>query len=132
MDLLQRIKTDRMKARKERDTLRATLLTTLVGEAETALKGKQAKKFDMLKLVQKFHSNLEESLAIKDTEEGQEELGILDEYIPLQLTEADIKGIILLHSDLTTPGSFFGYMNKTYKGQFDGKLAGELFKELTT
>jgi uncharacterized protein YqeY len=133
MDLLQRIKADRLAERKNPnkdrlDKLRINLLTTLVGEAETALKGKQAAKFDMLTLVKKFYSNLEETLAIKYTEDGHTELCILNEYIPEQLTEADILDIIHKEFDGETLGKFMGYMNKFYKGQFNGKLASDVYK----
>lgn len=134
MDLLTQIKADRMAARMNKDVsisitsgIKARLLTTLVGEAETALKGKQAKKFDMLKLINTFAMNLKESLRIKYTADQHQELQILEEYLPKQLTDSEIAGIISL-MDFTTVGDFFGYMNKTFKGQFDGKRAGELYK----
>lgn len=128
MDLLQKIKDDRTIARKAKDSHRAMLLTTLAGEAETALKGKQAARFDMLALVKKFSSNLEESLKIKYTEGGHTELCILAEYIPVQLTAADIKSIIDTEFEGDNLGKFMGYMNKAYKGHFDGKRASGLFK----
>jgi uncharacterized protein YqeY len=134
-ELLQRIKVDRQKlkctAKKDQlTTLRYNLLTTLVGESETALKGKQAAKFDMLTLVKKFYSNVEDTLAIKFTETGRRELCILNEYIPAQLTEEDFKSIILFELDCQCKsiGQFMGYMNKNYKGEFDGKKASDTFK----
>jgi uncharacterized protein YqeY len=134
-ELLQRIKADRLTARKitdkdRFDKLRISLLTTLVGEAETALKGKQAAKFDMLSLVKKFYSNQEESLAIKYTEDGHTELCILNEYIPTQFTEEEIKRIIVTEMAASgrTLGKFMGHMNRFYKGQFDGKKASDTFK----
>ncbi len=135
MDLLRRIKTDRMDARKVKgdkaDKLRIKLLTTLVGEAETALKGKQAAKFDMLTLVKKFYSNAEESLAHMYTEEVHTELCILNEYIPDQLTEEYITDIITFELPTTCDiGYFMGYMNRRYKGRFDGKLASKVFKAM--
>lgn len=129
MDLLQSIKQDRMTARKAKDSLRATLLTTLVGEAETALKGKQAARFDMLALVKKFSTNLKESMEIKYTEQGHTELCILSEYVPEQLTEDDIKDILRTEVEAKNIGQFMGYMNKCYKGHFDGKLASKVFRE---
>ncbi len=135
MDLLRRIKTDRMDARKVKgdkaDKLRIKLLTTLVGEAETSLKGKQAAKFDMLALVKKFYSNAEETLAIMYTEDGHTELCILSEYIPAQLTRSHIEDILTFELPTTCEiGYFMGYMNRRYKGQFDGKLASKVFNEM--
>jgi hypothetical protein len=129
MDLLQRIKADRLTARKAKDTIRATLLTTLVGEAETALKGKQAAKFDMLKLVKKFQDNCKETLDVKYTEAVRAEIWYLEGYLPEQLTEGEIKDIILYEVNAKTMGTFMGHMNKNYKGCFDGALANKLFKE---
>lgn len=129
-DLLNQIKDERKQARRSKDVFRAKVLTTLVGEAETALKGKQADKFDMLTLVKKFYSNLQDSLALKYTEEGHTELCILSEYIPTQLTEDDFKRIIVqeLTADERVLGKFMQHMNKLYKGQFNGKLASDTFK----
>ena len=131
MELLDQIKQDRMEARRAKDTIATPLLTALVGEAETALKGKQAAKFDMQKLVRKFANNLEELLAIKSTTVGKLELQILESYLPKQLTASQIEGIIRLQSE-STLGKFMGYMNKAYKGQFDGKVASDLFKQVNS
>jgi uncharacterized protein YqeY len=130
MELLERIKEDRTAARKGTsavDKIRATLLTTLVGEAETALKGKQAKKFDMLALVKKFQSNCHETLAIKFDEKIHIEICLLQEYIPEQLTEIELCEK-LVESGASNIGQFMGYLNKSYKGLFDGKLAAKVAK----
>jgi uncharacterized protein YqeY len=127
MELLARIKQDRTIARKGTDKLRTTLLTTLVGEAETALKGRQAKKFDMLALVKKFQSNCQEFLAIKYSEDTQTEIGILAEYIPKQLTEDELC-VIWVESHANSIGQFMGYLNRYSKGLFDGKLASRVAK----
>jgi uncharacterized protein YqeY len=130
MELLERIKKDRTTARKSAqpsDKVRATLLTTLVGEADTALKGKQADKFDMLALVKKFQSNCLMTLEIKQDEKTYSEFCILEEYIPKQLTEEKLYEI-LLESEARSVGQFFGYLNSKYKGLFDGQLASEVAK----
>jgi uncharacterized protein YqeY len=101
-----------------------------VGEAETALKGKQAAKFDMLTMVKKFYTNVEDTLAIRYTDDLHVELCILNEYIPAQLTEDEIREILSIEvamEDLTL-GRFMGYMNTKYKGRFDGKMASDVFK----
>jgi hypothetical protein len=128
MKLLQRIKDDRLVARKAKDTTRATLLTTLVGEAETALKGKQAAKFDTLSLVKKFMANCQETLAVRYTPAIQDEIDILKEYIPDQLTKEEIQDILASKFTGETLGKFMGFMNKNYRGKFDGKLASDVYK----
>lgn len=135
MDLLEKIKQDRMEARKGTspyDKLRASLLTTLVGEAETALKGKQAKSFDMVKLVKKFYLGCEERLKVRFDKDTETEMLILDLYLPVQMTEDQIKAflspLVLSDKDVTL-GMIMGYFAKNFKGQYDGKLVSTLAKE---
>ena len=133
-DLFTQIKKDRIAARKAKDLVRATLLTTLVGEAEQALKGKQADKFDMLKLVEKFRTNVIESLAIKSDPILQAELEILDEYIPTKMSEEQIETFISpILSDNGGIKEVMQYFNKTLKPSgavFDNKLVQEVTKRM--
>lgn len=127
MSLLDNIKKDRVLARKGTsclDKVRATLLTTLVGEAETALKGKQASKFDMVTLVKKFYSNCKETLEIKESETLRLELKILSNYIPEQLTEEEIVRIIS-EQKLSDQKELFAFLTQNYKGQYEGKVASQ-------
>jgi hypothetical protein len=110
--------------------LRLSTLTTLVGEAETALKGKQAKKFNMVTLVQKFHSNVKVTLNLKYSEELHTELCILAEYIPEQLTEEELDDIIKSQDKEMTLGKTMQFLNTNYKGRFKGELAKKLYLDL--
>jgi hypothetical protein len=130
-DLLQRIKADRLTARKAKDTIRATLLTTLVGEAETALKGKQAAKFDMLKLVKKFQDNCNETLAVKFTEAVKTEVWILEGYLPEMIEEDELSGFldIYIENGENNIGKLMGHIKRDFEnGTVDMGMASALIK----
>lgn len=137
MELLTRIKKERMIARKDTSKggkLRTSLLTTLVGEAETILKGKQAHRFDMLKLVEKFYKGVEDTLKVKYTEDLHEELCILDEYIPQKMSEEQIEAFVSpILADKGGIKEVMQYFNGTLKRQgaaFDNKTVQEVTKRL--
>lgn len=131
MSLLQRIKDDRMGARIHRETIKARLLTTLVGEAETALKGKQAAKFDMLALVKKFYLNQEDSLKVKYTDEGHTELCILNEYLPEMIGEDELSDFLdyYIENGETKIGVLMGKIKSNFdNGTVDMGMASGLVK----
>jgi len=132
--LLDQIKTDREKARKGSTTLDkavANLLTTLLGETETALKGKQASKFDLVALIKKFKIGVELSLKHKYSDLLHLELCILSNYLPAQMTEEQIRAFMSpLVANKDNLGQIMGYFSKTFNGRYDGKLVASIAKEM--
>lgn len=61
------------------------------------------------------------------------ELGILEEYLPKQLTEDEISNIIkefLTDNSGANMGQIMTYLKNNYGGQYDGKTASTLAKSL--
>lgn len=59
------------------------------------------------------------------------ELEILESFLPKQLSEDDLKTIILDFKDKNAGaniGQIMGHLSQNYKGQYDGKLASQLAK----
>lgn len=142
-ELLKRIKKDQLHARKQRDTKRATFLTTLIGEASPSGNDTVTDN-DVQSVIIKFKKNATEVLNIKmsrneDTGDVQNEISFMDEYLPKMLTKDEIDKIVesvIEANDINSPkglGIIMGHFSKNHKGQFDGKeLKSLVTKKLST
>ena len=131
--MLSRIKADQVQARKNRDTIKASILTTLLGEATPT--GNQATTDnDVIKVVNKFVKNIDESLKLKHNDVLVQERNILCEYLPPVLDVATITEIFesIDESDYTF-SSFMSLCKKAALSQnklFDGKLVKDTVAKL--
>jgi len=144
MSILQEIKIDQMESRKQRDTIRANLLTTLYSEA--AMVGfndgrRESTDTEVLATIKKFIKNLTESLqAVKGSETIESvmnrEMEILVSYLPIQLTESQLTDIISnIVTAMESPsakdmGKVMTLLKQQHDGQFDGKVASQLVKNI--
>ena len=142
--LIENLKEDQLIARKKRDQIKATLLTTLIGEAEMVGKntGNRA-PFDeeVVAVVKKFLKGVNETIAIleksgHDASQFEKEREILDSYLPTQLTKEKI--IVMLDSavvdgtlvdDKSFKGAAMKWLKEHYSGQYDGRVAAEAIDE---
>lgn len=143
--LIENLKEDQLVARKNRDQIKATLLTTLIGEAEMVGKnsGNQA-PFDeeVVSVVKKFLKGVNETIVIlnksgHDSSQFEKEREILDSYLPKQLTfdqiltmieSAVLDGTII--KDKSFKGSAMKWLKIHYSGQYDGRIAAEVLDRL--
>lgn len=143
MTLLNQIKADQLAARKNRETLKATLLTTLIGEATAIGKNdgnRETTDAEVVTVVNKFIKNINDLLtALNGAESGaaqqaNAELVILDVYRPKQLTAEQLTAIIadlkaeVGASTIKEMGKVMGALRAKYEGQYDGKVASQLIK----
>ena len=98
MSLLAQLKKDSMLARKAADSVRATLLSTLIGEAEMVGKNagnRESTDDEVQQTIRKFLKNNQEALGvIKDAERRvalEQESAILTAYLPPMAGEAEVK-----------------------------------------
>lgn len=141
MSLIEKISADQVQARKDKDTLRATLLTTLLGEA--AKKGKDqgvptnekglplTSDVDVIAVVKKFRDGATDTIGFLGTNNPEatqvckDEIAILETYLPRQMTQEQIKGAILvgMRDQPVAKGPIMAYLKKNFAGQYDGKEA---------
>lgn len=132
--LYQRLKSDFLQARKDKDKdnnkVLRSLLSTLVGEISTA--EKDGVKIDDQYIVKKarvYISNIDSFLP-KYTEAAKSvaltERAYLESLIPSQLTEDEIKAIVANFTDIK---SLMAFMSATHAGRYDGKLVNRLFSQ---
>ena len=130
-ELLNTIKKDQLTARKNRESLKSTLLTTLIGEASPSGNQSVTDK-DVEAKIRKFIKNAKESIDAKiergqDTSDLQEEISILETYLPKQLSDDELETMVDEYisqheiSEVKQLGQVMGHFSKNYKGLFDGK-----------
>lgn len=140
MSLLQQIKNDQLAARKAKESVRASLLTTLLGEATAVGKNdgnRETIDAETVAVIKKFLKNISETLAHRENDQTLiEERDILKAYLPKQLSSEELIDAIQLiidEHDLEGPRSMGVVMKELkakYDGQFEGRVASETAKDM--
>ena len=70
-----------------------------------------------------------DSLKLMSSTQALEEVKILEQFIPQQLTEEQIESIIK-RERFTSIKDCMGFFKELYAGLYDGKIVSKIFKEL--
>lgn len=148
MTLIQRIKSDQIAARKQKNACVASILTTLIGEAEMI--GKNANRevtdAEVIQTVKKFVKNIDDTMGILGKEASDKnmqamrlasnERTVLEEYLPKQMTEAELKeAVSAIHAGILAAtstckmGDIMSVLKQRFDGQYDGRMAAVIIKE---
>lgn len=150
MSLLQQIKKRQLEARKARDQIEISLLTTLIGEASMPGKNdgnRESTDNEVVAVIKKFRKNAEETMKAlsgrqdfdSNSSKGQVQLEILilDSLLPTQLSTEQLTLIVqsLVESlpDKTAKsafGSIMKQLKEAHEGLYDGAAASSIIKEL--
>lgn len=146
MTLFDQIKADQLAARKAKDGLKATLLTTLIGELTAIGKNdgnREVTDADVVKLVKKFLDGVNETIALmKDVSnvDGSadryvnllKEQSYLTVYMPQQMDEAKLTEVLtgLVAEVGPNLGKLMGLLKARYAGQYDGGMASTIAKKV--
>lgn len=132
--LRERIFADHMTAFKDRDTVKKVLLSTVKGEIQNAEKnGGQANLSDgdVLKILTKMCKSLNETLKEVDHAESHEELLILSQYLPKQMSREDAIAKLNDLKITNGPSMNIGLVMKAFSADaVDKKMVSELFLEM--
>ncbi len=121
-------------AKKNKDTLKANLLSTLYAELFTLSKnGKELTEEDEIKAIKKFIKNADETLTLDIPDEQKikfkSEKEILELYLPQQLGKDEIEKIV---SSMLAEGKIMkdimAYFKENYQGRYDGKTVNEIVR----
>jgi uncharacterized protein YqeY len=139
MSLLQKIKDDQLQARKQSLKEIASILTTLIGEASKIGKddgNRESTDAEVVAVIKKFIKNINETLSVKVSSDLLLEKATLEAYLPEQLTGDDLV-IAVKRACLRAEAESVRDMGKVMKelkekhdGQYDGKEASNIVKEL--
>jgi len=129
MNLNVKISEDLKTAMKEKNVVKLGILRVLKSELqriEQSANGKiELTDADVIKIAKKLIDG------IKETTNNQEELVVLDSYLPKQLTEETIRMIVstVKQSGVSQMGDFMKYFKTNHEGQYDGKILSNIVKE---
>ena len=142
MSLLAQLKKDSLLARKAADGVGATLLSTLIGEAEMVGKNagnRESSDDEVQQTIRKFLKNNQEAVAvIKDADRLAvlaQESAILTSYLPPMASEAEVKAFIadtvagLADRSPKQMGAVMGALKGKFGTSFDAKQANAWVKE---
>ncbi len=144
MSLIQEIKSAQLAARKERRADDASLLTTLIGEAENVGKtngNRAVTDQEVVAMIKKFIKNIDEVIKVvnPDTDgyaSAVKEKALLETFLPSQLDEAALRtamNAIVMELGLAGPkamGTLMKEVKARHEGTYDGTVASKLAKEL--
>ncbi len=138
--LFERLQKESLEARKARDSVRAGVLTTAISQVKALAidDGHRAPNdADVLKVVRQFLKGVEENLALAAqgkmdaarAEQYKIEKEVLLSYLPQQMSAEEIRAAIA-KSGATNIGEVMKYLKANHDGQYDGKLASQVAKEV--
>lgn len=141
MSTLEQIKKDQFEARKNKEVMKASLLTTLFSEASMKGKnaGRETTEEETIQVVQKFLKGVNETIGylekggVDNTEAlstVQAEKAILEAYLPKMATREQILAevISLKAAGAANIGAIMKGLKEKFGSSLDGKLASEVAK----
>lgn len=141
--IIDNIKSEQLNARKLQDKFKTKVLTALYSEASIVGKNNGDRKTnddEAIAIVKSFIKKLNETIGILtgkgiDVSEQKAELTIYESFLPKQLTEVEIRNIVIEaiktieNPSIKSMGIVMTVLNTQYKGLFDGSIASKVVKE---
>jgi uncharacterized protein YqeY len=131
----ENIKHDLNVYRKAKDSFRTKVLSTILGniqnKSKTAEGLKSSADVNAIAYLKSHLKGLKEMSTYTFNQETLDEIQIIEDYIPAQMTKEDLLNVIKNHGTGTMP-DFMKILKEKYSGKYDGKLASETFKEWAT
>jgi uncharacterized protein YqeY len=144
MSLMQQIKADQLAARKNRESGKALLLTTLIGEAQTIGKNdgnRETNDAEVTAVIKKFVKNIGEVLKVADSTSNTyltaiAEKEVLESYLPKQISGQDLQDLIrglaaevgaVRKADM---GKLMGALKLQHEGTYDGSEASLIVRSI--
>ena len=134
MSIEKKVEQDFLKAFKERNMEAKSLLGTVKGEMQTTKKNLVVESLsdeESIKILSKFAKNLKENIRLANDEKSKNELSIIEDYLPTQMSEDDVNKKLdeILSSGVTNIGQI---MKEFSTLPVDKKLVSELAKKKMT
>jgi len=139
MSLIDKVKADQLAARKARDQVAASLLTTLIGELTTVAKNagrEYPTDEEVTAVIRKFlKSNTELQTHLIDVAmlaTAKIEALLLSSFLPKQMSEDELREAVkaIVADGASNVGAVMGQLKAKHTGLYDGKLASTIIKEV--
>lgn len=138
----ERLQKEALQARKNKETEKATLLTTVLSQIKTKAIDdghRAANDNDVILTVRQFLKSTNENIALakkSGVAENDEKIkafeaekNILETYLPQQMSEQELREIIG-NLGANNIGEAMKALKEKYNGRYDGKLASQIVKEV--
>lgn len=117
-----------LKARKEKDSLKANLLLTIKGQVQNAQKGPNASSIDEI-INAAAKSILKGLETVTQTDDTKREKEIVEEYLPQFMKEWEVIDYVArMEFASSNLGACIGQANKELAGKADGKIISLVVK----
>lgn len=130
MTIEKQISADFITAFKERNLVAKSLLSTIRGEMQTAMKNLMVDELsndESIKILNKFAKNLKENIRLVNDDKSKLELNIVESYLPKQMSESEINS--KLDEFISSGLSNIGQIMKEFANlPADKKMVSELLK----
>ena len=129
MSLIEKISKDFMSAYKDKDMEKKNFLGVI--KTEVTKETKTPEDNYVVGKLKSMVKNAQSTNSLTDYE-----LGIINNYLPTQMTEDVLRvtiGDFITKEELSTMkdmGKIMGYLKSNFEGEYDGKLASTITKEL--
>jgi uncharacterized protein YqeY len=144
MTLIERIKADQIIARKAKDSVKTTLLSTLLGEITAVGKNngnRETTDAEAIAVIKKFKKNVEDTQSLifgssirpMVYTDMDAEIDLYESYLPKQLSETELKSTIRTlktHNSNIQMKDIMSYLKENFAGLYDGKLASTLANKI--
>jgi uncharacterized protein YqeY len=137
--LKERISREYVDAFKARNTIKKNLLGVIKAEITTQEKNSNVVDLsdeNVFKIIKKVSKNISETLSQADNAESREELAIVEEFLPKQMSETEVEAeVVKVISELgaSSPadmGKVMGGFNSKFAGKADNKTVSIIVKKL--
>jgi hypothetical protein len=136
-NILTTLKADFLAARKARDGVLSSFLSSLIGDIESAAITEEGRieltDAHVIAVLKSYEKKAKENLSIENMAENlkeavSKELDIIRSYLPQQLTEEEIRNIFT-ELDASNLGLMMKHLKDNFAGLYDGSLASKIAKE---
>lgn len=138
MTLLETIRADALSARKAKSPV-ASVLVTLIGEIDTKTKtfspARAMRDDEVVATVKKFIKNIDDTLRVIAAGEAADKLAqerqALEAYMPAQMSPEALRAFASAKAgEGMNLGQIMAALKAEYAGQYDGKLASGIVREV--
>jgi uncharacterized protein YqeY len=138
--MLNKIKSDQFDARKNKDSVKSSLLTTLYAEAAMIGKNngnRNSTDDEVIKVMHKFLKGINETISILSAGKSEryfialQEKDIIESYLPKVASQQEVETAIvhLIDSGITKMGDIMKSLKDKFGTSLDAKQASVLIKE---
>lgn len=135
--IVEKLKSELLRARKEKNSSQISFYSTLLGEVENIGKsaGNRVTTDDeAVRHIKKWVANIEETIRLRG--EGVatallQEKVLCEQFLPAMLSVEELRGIISkLVAEGKNQGEVMKHLKEVHPNKYDGKLASNIYKEI--